>query len=467
VQDIPFLAEQWFPTRSYLIDQGYPKAKVMAARRWEGPATTELQSRYGQSVGPREVAQPEQEVVQAYWVYYRYDSDGDGVTELHKILYCPGESGSQILENESGVRFVPYATGTPFLQPQRLDGLGVYDKLAMTELSKTNILRSWEDNLDIANNVRLAVNARTVNVEDAIDARPGGIIRVQGEPGTQVVWQPVIDVGGSAQAALDYQDRMRSERAGASLDLGSATAQVQAGSAGTAHGVERQISQREMLAAMMARTLAETLVRETYILVHRGLREWMKQPMRAKINGQITQVDPSQWPERNRVSVKTGLSVGERQQKRMALEQVIAQQEKLAAAGYDGVLVNAKGYHSAVMDWARAAQVDNGERYFLNPMSEESIKADKAKREESKRREGAQMEIAATAAAADQQKALIEQAMGKYKSDQEQAFKYWQESVRIELETLKEENQTLQTQILSQQGQGLAEQSRISAESAG
>lgn len=449
VSDLPFLSEDWYPTRSELVERGYSKKVVYDLAAADYQSIDQLARARDGVVSGFQPADESTQNVLCRWCHYRYDSDGDGVAELHRVLYADGDKSGVILDDEM-VSFIPYATGTPFLQPHRLDGMGVYDKVRSVEANKTEILRSWLDNLNANNNVRMAINSRVVEVDDAVNSRPGGIIRVMGEVGPNIMPIPIQDTGSSALAALEYQDKIRSERGGASLDLTASGQQV---GAETAHGIERQMSSREQLAAMMARTLAETLVRETYIMVHRGLREWINQPIKAQVAGRFVESNPGEWRERDRVNVQTGLSYSERMRRRSALEMVISQQEKMAAAGYSGVLVNAQNYHSAIMDWSRAAEIDNADRYFLDPASEESQQAAQAQQEKAEELENMQLQIAATSAQAEQQKALIEQAVSKYKADVENAFKYWSESLGAEIEMLKVQNQSLQAEMQMAVGQ--------------
>ena len=433
LDDIRFLAECWYPSRSELIAQGYSRSKVDALPAGSAQWAVDQQARnQGQST-PQQAPDRSMECVDAWWIHYRYDSDGDGIAELHCILYVKGPEDGSILYDEV-VDFVPYATGSAFLQPHRLNGLGLYDKLRQTEYAKTSILRQWIDNLAVANNSRVGINTRVVNIDDATDSRPGGIIRVNGEVGANMVPLPMVDVGQSAMLALEYQDKIRSERGGASLDLQSAQLQI---AGDTAHGVERQVSSKEQMAAMMSRTLAETLVRQTYILAHRGMRAWIDEPITAKRAGEYVQSNPAEWPMRERVNVSTGLSVGERGAKRAALETVLMQQEKLVAAGYDGILVSAQQYHSALMDWARSAAIDNADRYFTDPASQGSQQAAQQKSQKAEQASTMQLQIANEAATGQQQAARIEQMMKKYQIDRDNEFKYWNAVLSAEIEGAK------------------------------
>lgn len=436
LEGIPFLAEQFFPTRSELISAGHSKAKVNGAKATT--VDTNLDNRRmarGESQDVPEATDASMERLEAFWCLYQYDSDGDGIAEQHRILYLPDSSSPEdrIIEDEI-VSFIEYATGTPILQPHQLNGLGVYDALKDVEENKREALRQWLDNLKAVNNARLAVNVDQVTVQDAVNSRPGGVIRVNGPIRDAVLPVQVADVGASAMAAMEYQDKIRSERAGASLDLNTAQMQI---AGDTAHGVERQMSSREQMAALMCRTLAETLIRQVYLLVHRGLREWMQEPMSARVRGQFVDSDPAQWPYRDRVNVKSGLSIGERQARRGAMEAVIGQQEKLSQAGYEGVLVNSQGYHAAIQDWARSAMIDSADRYFMDPASPESQKAANDKAAQAKQMQDIQMQMQQQAVTSEQQAQAIESAISKYKADVDASLKYFAEVMGAELEVLK------------------------------
>lgn len=452
IDDIPFLAERWYPTRSELLRQGYNKRKVNNARAFQDGGEYDQRGRSrGEQQSGYEANEKSMDRLDCYWVYYQYDSDGDGIAELHRILYVESQLPDEcILDNEI-VTFIPYATGTPYLQPHQLNGLGVWDKLHHVEDIKTETTRQWIDNLDNVNNSRLAINVRTVDGDDAINSRPGGIIRVDGPPGQDVVPVGTIDVGGSALNMLNYQDKVRNERAGASLELNSAPGQLSRASEAS---VDRQLGTKEQMAAMMCRTLAETLIRQTYVLTHKGMREWMDGEVGSRVRGEFASSIPAEWPERKRVNVKSGLSIGERNARRGSMEAILMQIEKLSAAGYDGVLVNSEGYHAAVMDWARAAMVDNADRYFMNPASEESQGAANQKAEAAEKDKSIQLQIATQAATAEQQSAALSNAIKKYEADLKDAFNYWKATLDSEVEMIKAgAGSTQQAEILQIKGE--------------
>jgi hypothetical protein len=436
---IRFLAERSYPTRSDLLEEGYSRAAVDRCTAYglqpEAPDTVARYQRPGgSSTSPMNsisnlpwAVQP----VEVYECYYRYDSDGDGIAELHWILLG---GGNEILRDDI-VDFIPYATGTPFLQPHQLNGLGLFDKLASVQDIKTATLRKWLNNLEAANNARVGVNERTVNLDDVVNTRPGGVVRVKGSPATEMSPFPIVDTGQSSMMLLAYADRMRSDRGGASLDLQTAAAQAGPNASGVA--IDREYSAKEQLAAMACRTLAETLIRSTYAIVHRGLRTWFQTEVSARVAGKFVKSNPQSWVERDRVNVKSGLSVGERSMKKVALEQVLAQQQTILQAGLAGQLTDTQGVYRAQMDWSRAAALDNAERYFIDPATPEAQQAKQAADAAAAQAQAETMEVQKQIATAQQQVEAMKSAIDKYKADTDSSFKYFDAVLGAQVETMK------------------------------
>jgi hypothetical protein len=195
-------------------------------------------------------------------------------------------------------------------------------------------------------------------------------------------------------------------------------------------GLDRAYSVAEQLSASMMKTLASTLLRSVFLLAHATLREYFDDPVPIKRNGKWEQVIPSRWPERKAVVIKPGMSPGERTRRVNALGQVIDAQMMLADKGMDEVMVNLTGFNRALLDWARMAEVQNPEQYFVDPESDEAKEAI-----QSKRKQAQQMDA--------QRKALMQQAMGleqlrtafeKYRTDAELQFKYFDSVLGAEVE---------------------------------
>ncbi len=453
LEDARFIAQRSYPTRTELIEAGFDKQMVKDLPKQGIDTKIDTRARDRDSNNAQQQgsqADPSEETVEQYEVYMRVDRDEDGISELHKII----TAGRKILLDEI-VDFHPYATGTAFVNPHEYNSISLFDKLKPIQDIKTKGIRQWIDNIEANNNVTTVITD-SANLEDASDSRPGKIIRAMHIDAVKEL--PIQNLGASSAALLEYTDKMRSERGGASLDLQGAELQI---AGDTAHGIERQFSSREQLAALMTRNISETLIRSLYLLVHRTLRLHFPGEIVSRIAGEFTTSDPGDWPDRERVNVKTGLSIGERINKKNTMEQIIIKQTELFAGGMDGVLVNLQGYHNALTDWGKAANIDNPDRYFSDPSSEQSQQAQQGKQEQrqqqTQREEQLNQMIFGVQNQLEQARVQLEgmgQQFDKQAKENELRFKYFDALLDSEVEEAKIiGDATLQLEKQQQQGQ--------------
>src|SRR5690606_34426414 len=113
-----------------------------------------------------------------------------------------------------------------------------------------------------------------------------------------------------------------------------------------------------------------------------------------------------------------------------ALDKLLSSQVQLAQLGMDDVLVNVQGFFSLLMDWARVAEVQNPERYFVDPRSDESKRAFDA------RRKAAELERQRKDALVGQAVELekMRTALEKYMHDTTSAIDVWKQKVEAAIE---------------------------------
>jgi hypothetical protein len=219
---------------------------------------------------------------------------------------------------------------------------------------------------------------------------------------------------------------------GAALDMQSAQMQIGGDRMGS-QGLEKAYSVAEQLSAAMMKTIAATLIRDVFLLAHATLREYFDEPVPIKRNGKWTYVTPAEWPERKNVTIKPGMSPGERSRRVTALGEVINAQMLLSDKGMDQVLVDLGGFNRALLDWARLSEVQNPEQYFVDPESDSSKAA-----LQNKQKQAQDLDM--------QKKTLMQQAFGleqmriafeKYRQDSDLQFKYFAEVLGVEVEEAK------------------------------
>lgn len=426
VQQLRFFAERLFYTRSELREMGFPK-EVISGLPAIGDVQTGAERKRNASGQPANNAHSrDQDNILCYEAYLLIDLDGDGISERYKILYA----GNTVLEYEA-VDVVPYAFGTGFIVSHRMTGESLADKVIPVQFYKTQLLRNWLDNQEWINRGQWVADPTTTNFDDITSG--AGIVRAKdmARPPTRM---EVRDLGPSINAALTYQDKMRTEKGGAALDMMSADAQLVGE---TAYGIERQYAQREMLVSFMGRNLAETFIRPLYLLMHHFLRRYSNAPLELKMNGEWTQVDPRQWRKRTRCNVKAGMSAGERTHIQRTLQQLLQFQMQALQMGQNGVLADLTTIYNTITDWATYAGLDDPDSYVINPISPSAQRAAQANSQAQQQQAQAQQQL---------QRFLIgEQLKLEYaklqqkakEANDELAYKFWSDRLKSETEEMK------------------------------
>lgn len=377
LQGIRFFAERMDYTRSDLVELGFDR-KIVDGLAATGvrDATGARSQRDGTATAAdaRDAETRDQDVIDCHEVYQLIDLDGDGISERYRALVA---DRSTVLEYEPA-DVLPYALGSPFLNPHRITGESLFDHIKSSQDVKTALGRQLIDNVTVINNGRYAYDPDQVNEQDVLRPRAGGGIRAR-NPSMALVPIVIPDVTSGILAALQYEDKRRTERGGASLEMLSSDMQL-AGE--TAHGVERQYASREALASMMATNLGETLIRGAYALMHQAMRLYSIGPLMVRRSGEYVEVDPRRWPERTRLNVTTGMTPGARGHMEQALGLHQQMQNLAVQAGGLGVLVDPGSIFRTAVERLRMAGVPNPERHAVDPDSPQARAAAQAKQQE-------------------------------------------------------------------------------------
>jgi len=447
LQAIPFCAERHIDTRSDLLELGFQKSKVERLDKFASSKTDASARNPGQSVSvPAALLDKSQDQIEWYECFALLDADEDGIAERHRVCV----SGNELLLDEPS-SVVPYAAGAALLASHRFTGISLYDKLKQTQDTTTGLQRALMDNVNTTTKNRLAYLDGKVNVDDVSDGRPNGGIRVKANvQDIRVAVMPfaVPDTSANILANIEYQKAVRSEMGGASLDLQTANMQIGGDRMGS-QGLDRAYSVVEQLCAMQTRIIGATLIRSTFLLAHQMLRDWYREPVPIKRNGKWFSPVPAQWPPRQCVTVRVGMSAGERARQANALLVMLEKQAQLAQFGMEGVLVNLPGFYRTLTDWARVADIRNPEQYLVDPESPEAVKAMQDKNAAAAQAKNAQQQLMNQALALEQ----LRTAFDKYKSDSELQFRYYDAVLSAEVEEAKIAGQAT-TELLKAKEQG-------------
>lgn len=259
-------------------------------------------------------ADPATRRVTTRFVWMNYDENKDGIAELLYIVIV----GSTILELcEDDI--TPVAAITPQRMPHEHVGLSVNDAVEDLQAIRTSLVRGFLDNMYLANNGRNAIDASRVNLDDMLTSRPGGVIRVTGDPNGAII--PIVhpQVGQAVLQAVEYIDSVRENRTGVTrynqgIDANSLNK--------TATGINAIQNASMQRIELIARLFAETGVKDLMRIIHALSMKHSKQVEMVKLSGKWVPVDPSSWKTRDDLTVAVGVGTGNKDQQLVHLQQI-------------------------------------------------------------------------------------------------------------------------------------------------
>ena len=355
---------------------------------------------------------------ECFHCYMQVDMDGSGYWERWHVVMA-GHGSTKVIFKEPHPH-IPFVHGSPMPMPHRIEGQGLFELLKEVQDSKTHVLRQLLDNMAVANGSKLAITDGEVNKQDLESGRINGYIRTTGPGHIQEIAS--TDITGQAGATLDYLDKIRTSRAGASLDLNNSDMQVAQSSAAAAIG---EYTAKEKMSTLFASNMVNSLMKGTFLLVHQVMRGSMVGEIGAKIKGKWSTTNPQEWQERNHVICLVGLSSQERKEKIGGLLNLLQMQMGWLQSGAEGVMITKSHIYNTAADYIRAAELGLPEQYVLNPESEESMQAQQAISEQQSQMQQMQAEMTRMQAQLERQK--LEQE--RYLKEQELQWKYYDTNI--------------------------------------
>lgn len=311
---------------------------------------------YQEYPGDGEPSDPSMREVMFRDVTMRIDEDGDGIAELRRYYRI----GNEIIARYDAEN-VYYACLGPIPMPHRHVGLSMADLVMDLQLIRSTMLRSYIDNLYLQNNGRYAISDR-VNLDDMLVSRPGGVVRVEGDPNGNIL--PLVHPSNGAQAiqGLEYVDTQKENRTGITkynqgMDSDSLNK--------TARGASLIMNAAQQRMELIARVFAETGVKEAFLLVHELLKKHSDKPLAIKLNNQYIDVDPRQWKTRTDMTVSVGLGTGNKDQQQQHLVTIMNIQKEALMGKLP--ITDAKKVYNAAKRVAENAGFKDGDEFFTDP----------------------------------------------------------------------------------------------------
>lgn len=267
-------------------------------------------------------------------------------------------AGNHIVWRESA-EIVPIATLTPHVSPHRHIGMSYADLTTDLQEIKTALIRGQLDNMYLSNNGRYAISDR-VNLQDMLTSRPGGVVRVSGEPASAIMPLAHTPFPPTSFTMVEYFDSVKEKRTG----ITAYNQGLNADSLNkTATGISQIMSASQQRIELVARTFAETGVKELFMLVHRLVRKYYTRPDIMRLRKKWVDVDPRQWKTRSDMSVAVGIGTGNKDQMLGHLMTILQAQKEAIVLG----IATPKNIYNALVKLTQNAGFKNTEEFWTDP----------------------------------------------------------------------------------------------------
>jgi len=259
--------------------------------------------------------------VRECWI--RCDYDGDGRAELRHVIVI----GTTVLYNED-CDSVPIVALCPIPLPHQHNGLSLSDAVMDLQRIQTALLRGALDNQYLANNGRYGIDENTVNLDDMLDSRPGGVVRVNGPAAASIMPLTHPTNGSIAIPMMEYVDNLAQKRTGVNERSQGIDANSLNNNAGVAAN-NSMISASQQRIKFIARIFAETGVKELFEGIMHLVSKYQQKERIIRLRGTYVTVDPRTWANKFDISINVGLGNGNRDQQMAMLQMVMAKQEQM------------------------------------------------------------------------------------------------------------------------------------------
>ncbi len=294
-------------------------------------------------------------------VYIKLDADADGVAEWVKVCliedklayYANGEPAWEMVDDH------PYVWICPIPRPHSFFGDCPADRAIEPQKLRTRTVRAIEDNMLLTVNGRTYVNtSASVNIDDVLDNRAGGIIRGQGPAESAI--SPIVQPSLGAPAyqfnewvASWAENRTGFNRYSAGTDQNALNK--------TARGTELLTAKADMRMELMARFFGVGVRQLFAKMLKLAIRHQNVAEMVA-INGKFVPINPSEFRNQFHVKINVGLGSGSKEQ----LSQRIMGLLQILNMGAQAGIVRPQHIAEAIRLYVEANEFKNPER-FVDP----------------------------------------------------------------------------------------------------
>lgn len=285
-----------------------------------------------------------------------------GSLQRRRVMYA----GSQIIQDEP-FDHVNYAVLSAYPLPNQVGGLSRVGITTRTQDEKTFVHRGMLDNMAQVNKPMTAIDiskeGSSVNRDDIINRRYGGVVRVNGNPQMGVMPLMVPSISQECLGLIQYLDFNRAQTTGSLMaSQGLNKDDIYSETATRFKGVSDEGAAK--LECVM-RVFAETGLRKLYRGFEWMLKTYQSDMLEIDILGEEIAYKPSSWRFDSSCMSNIGLAASDTAELLENLGVILNNQKELAAMGSE--LVDSKKIYNTMKKVLAAMNVYDVGQYYNDP----------------------------------------------------------------------------------------------------
>jgi hypothetical protein len=363
-------------TRSDLVAMGYDRELVEHAPSWTDAADQENKIRRPRALDNtnNDPNAASQQLVLFYELYARIDHDGDGISELRRIVFIGKVHQDLMVENEYWDD-VPFSSLTGERRPHQWEGTSITDDMMELQRIKTALLRETLDNIYWQNSLQPAYQHGAVLNPDALYAPEFGkpiVLREGLSARDAVQWNVVPFVAEKSFQMIEYLDREGQDRTGINDASGGLAPDAMQNVTAKATALMEQAGLG--IVDMVVNTLADggSGIRDAMRGLLKLSIQYQDKARTIRLRDKWVEFDPRQWNSEMDCSINTGLGAGTRERDMVMLAMVQGLQEKLfAMIGPTNPFVTPDNIWNSISKTVEASGLKTPEMYFTKPSPEQ------------------------------------------------------------------------------------------------
>lgn len=366
LDEADFVCHRTQKTFTQLVNEGYDRKKLEAVGTDEGFewGDERVNRLFYEDESPDD--EDDSKAMRKYWVHECFgyvDYDGDGVAERRHVVMI----GRDIFENEE-IEYQPMVSLASIVMPHKHTGMSWLETAKELQLICSTLTRNLLNNIYRLNIRRKYISEQGTmedgSTMDALLDATSEFIPVRGDPNAAIVPEQVQPIIGEILPVIQHLQDRTQVRTGVAPGLSLDPDVLRQSTEGAFMGAMEKASER---VEMLVRIFAETGFRQLICKVHQLLRLYMDVPKAVKIRNQWTEVKPSEWRERNNVTINVGLGHNNKNQTLQILMNLLGLQREALQIG----LANPEKIYNTTEKLVEHSSVGHVEEFFVDPRSPE------------------------------------------------------------------------------------------------